>query len=75
MSMKTLAKTLALVFFLGFLGSSCATVDRLNSEFEEETTRVEQMTPEEKAEWQKAQDEEYRIEMKGYYDDGDSEGD
>ncbi|HVO93265.1 MAG TPA: hypothetical protein VMT22_10515 [Terriglobales bacterium] len=69
--MKTFVKMLALVFLVGFLGSSCATVDRLNTEYEEETARVERMTPEEKAEWEKAQHEEFKIEMRGFYDDGD----
>lgn len=69
--MKTLAKMLAAVFLVGLLGASCATVDRLNTEYEEETTRVEKMTPEEKAELEKAQREEFKIEMRGYFDDSE----
>jgi hypothetical protein len=71
--MKTFVKMLAGVLLVGFLGSSCATVDRLSTEYEEETTRIERMSPEEKAEWEKAQREEFKIEMKGYFDDGESE--
>jgi len=52
--MKTGVKTLAVLLLLGLFGSSCATVSRLNSEYEEETTRIEKMSPEEKAELEKA---------------------
>jgi len=50
--MKT-RKTMALLLLLGFLGSGCATMSRLNAEYEEELVRIEQMTPEEKTEQQK----------------------
>lgn len=50
--MKT-RKTLALLLLLGFFASGCATMSRLNAEYEEELVRIEQMTPEEKAEQQK----------------------
>ena len=69
--MKTLAQTLAAVFLVGLLGSSCATIDRFNTEYEEETTRVQKLTPEEKAEWEISQHEEFKIDMRGYFDDGD----
>jgi hypothetical protein len=69
--MKACMITLPLLLLAGFLVSSCATVDRLNSEFEEETTRIEQMTPQEKADWEKEQHEEFKVEMKGYFDDGE----
>jgi hypothetical protein len=52
--MKT-RKTLALLLLVGFLGSGCATVSRLNAEYEEELARVEMMSPEEKAEWEQIQ--------------------
>jgi hypothetical protein len=71
--MATFVKMLAVVFLVGFLGSSCATVNRLSTEYEEETTRIEKMTPEEKAEWEKAQREEFKIELRGIYDDSESE--
>ena len=71
--MKTMAKLLAILFVIGLFGSSCATLDRLNTEAEEETTRVEQMTPQEKANWENEQHENYKIEMKGYFDDGDTD--
>jgi hypothetical protein len=63
--------TLPLVLLTGLLFSSCATLDRLNSEYEEETTRVEQMTPQQKADWERAQHEDFMIEMKGYFGDGE----
>jgi hypothetical protein len=50
--MKT-KKMLALLLLAGFLGSGCATMDRLNAEYEEELIRLEQMNPEEKAEREK----------------------
>jgi hypothetical protein len=46
-------------------------LDRLNSEYEEETTRVEQMTPQQKADWERAQHEDFMIEMKGNFGDGE----
>ena len=54
--MKT-KKTLALLLLVGFLGSGCATVSRLNAEYEEELIRIEQMSPEEKADFEKARQE------------------
>jgi hypothetical protein len=55
--MKTTVKTLAVLLLVGLFGSSCATVDRLNAEYEEELVRVEQMSPEEKADFEKARQE------------------
>ena len=55
--MKTTVKTLALLLLVGLFGSSCATLDRLNAEYEEELVRIEQMSPEEKAEFEKARHE------------------
>ena len=71
--MKTMTKLVAVLFIVGLLGSSCATVDRYSTEAEEEATRVQQMTPQEKAAWENEQHEEYKVELKGYFDDGDSE--
>jgi len=70
--MKTRGTMLALLVF-AFLGSSCTTMDRLNTEYEEETTRVKQLSPEEKAEWEKQQHENFMIEMKGYFDQSDND--
>ena len=68
--MKTRMMALPL-FLAGFLVSSCATLDRLNTEYEEETTRVEKMTPQERADLEREQHEEFMIEMRGYFGDGD----
>jgi hypothetical protein len=51
--MKTVAKMMAMLFLAGFFASSCATISKLNTEYEEEMTSVEKMTPEERAEWEK----------------------
>ena len=69
--MKARVMTLPLLLFAGFLVSSCATLDRLNTESEEETNRVERMTPQEKADWEKEQHENFMIDMRGYFGDGD----
>ncbi len=71
--MKVTAKLLAVLFAVGLFSSSCATISRLNSEDEEETARIEKMTPQEKAAWEQEQREEFKIDMKGYFDDGDSD--
>lgn len=63
--MKT-ASMLALLLLVGVLGSSCATVSRLNAEYEEEQARVEQMSPQEKAEFEKAQQEREKINWNEY---------
>jgi hypothetical protein len=46
--MKTKVMMLAVLLLVGLLGSSCATISRLNTEYEEEMTRVETLSPEEK---------------------------
>ena len=66
--MKTGGTILALLV-LAFFGSSCTTMDRLNTEYEEETMRVKQMSPEEKAAWEQQQHQDSKIEMRGIYDD------
>ncbi len=58
--MKT-TKMLALLLLVGLLGSRCATVSGPNAEYEEELIRVEQMSPEEKAEFEKARHEREKI--------------
>ena len=63
--MKT-ASPLTLLLLVGVLGSSCATVSRLNAEYEEEQARVEQMSPQEKAEFEKAQQEREKINWNEY---------
>jgi hypothetical protein len=68
--MKTRSTMLALLV-LAFFGSSCTTIDRLNTEYEEETAHVTQMSPAERAEWEKQQHEDFMLEMKGYFDQSD----
>ena len=63
--MKT-ASLLTLLLLVGVLGSSCATVSRLNAEYEEEQARVEQMSPQEKAEFENAQQEREKINWNEY---------
>jgi hypothetical protein len=70
--MKTGGTILALLV-LAFFGSSCTTMDRRNTEYEEETARVKQMSPEEKTEWEKQQREDFKIEMRGYYGQSDND--
>ena len=69
--MKTVAKLLAIFFSIGLFASSCATMSRLNSEDEEETTRIENMSPQEKAAREQEQHEEFKVDMNGYFNDGD----
>ena len=61
---------LAIVLLGGLFGSSCATVSRLNAEYDEattqETARVAAMTPEAKAEWQKSERERIKINWNEY---------
>ena len=71
--MKTVAKMMAMLFLAGFFASSCATIDKLNAEYEEEMTRVEKMTPEEKAAWEKEQDEKAKVNMDFYGAGGDND--
>ena len=61
--------TILALLVLAFFGSSCTTMDRLNTEYEEETTRVKQMSPEEKAAWEQQQRLDSKIEMRGIYED------
>jgi uncharacterized protein YceK len=68
--MKT-KKSLALLLLVALLGSGCATVSALNAEYEEEMTRVENMSPEERAEWEKAHAEKERINWNEFVGGGD----
>jgi len=68
--MKT-ARMLALLLLVGVFGSSCSTIDGLNAEYEEEMARVETMSPEEKAEFEKARLERERINWNEYIGGGD----
>jgi outer membrane lipoprotein-sorting protein len=70
--MKT-RKMLALLLLVGLFGSSCATVSRLNAEYEEEMARVETMSPEERAEWEKAKEEREKINWNEYIGGGDND--
>jgi hypothetical protein len=71
--MRTGIMGMALLLLVGLFGSSCGTVDRFNTEYEEETTRVEKMSPAEKADWERQQHQDFAIEMKGYFNDGSSD--
>jgi hypothetical protein len=66
--MKTGSKTLAVLLLVGLFGSSCATVSRFDAEYEEETVRIERMSPEEKAEFEKAKRLEEKIERSHWID-------
>ena len=70
--MKTGSTILALLV-LAFFGAGCTTIDRLNTEYEEETARFKQMSPEQKAEWEQQQREDFKVEMRGYYGQGDNQ--
>lgn len=71
--MKTAVKTLAVLLLVGLFGSSCGTVSRLDSEYEEETARFERMSPEEKAELEKAKREQEKMEWRGIVGNGDAD--
>ena len=66
--MKTRIAPLALLLLVALLVSSCTTVSRLNAEYEEETIRIEQMTPEEKAEIEKEKRLQEKIDRRHYVD-------
>jgi hypothetical protein len=66
--MKTTVLTLASLFLFGFLAAGCSTVSRLDTEFEEEMTRIEYMSPDEKAALEEEGKVERQIEWKGYED-------
>ena len=68
--MKTVAKSVALLFLLGLLGGGCSTISDLSTEFEEEMTRIESLSPEEKAALDDEKKAEEKVDMKGYFDDG-----
>lgn len=71
--MKTTAKTLAVLLLVALFGSSCETVSRLNAEYEEEMVRIEKMSPEERAEWERAQHEKEQIELFEFSRAGESD--
>jgi hypothetical protein len=66
--MKTGIKVLALLFLISLFGSGCATVGRLNAEYEEETVRIEQMSAEEKAAFEEDKLLEEKIELQNWID-------
>ena len=53
--MKTAVQTLIVLFLVGSVISGCSTVSRVSTENQEELSRVEKMSPQEKAEWKRAQ--------------------
>ena len=63
-------RALAILLLVGLFASSCATVSRLNAEYEaemaQETARVAAMTPEAKAEWLKTERERKKINWDEY---------
>jgi hypothetical protein len=69
--MKIGIKTLAVLLLAGLFASSCATASRLDTEYEEETVRIEQMSPEEKAEFQKAKHYRERMEWDEFVGGGE----
>ena len=74
--MKT-ARMLTLLLLVGLFGSSCATVSRLNAEYEEEMARFETLSPEQKAEFEAARHEREKINWNEYIGgggDGDGGG-
>ena len=66
--MKTARIVAMLLLMIGLFGSSCATVSRLNAEFEEEMARVETMSPQEKAAFEKDRLEREKINWNEYSD-------
>ena len=72
--MKTGVMTLAMVLLVGFIAAGCATVSRLDTEYEEEAARLETMSPEEKAEFEKTHDP-YKIDWSEIDRDTDGDGD
>lgn len=59
---------MALLLLLGFFGSGCSTVSQLNTEYEEEMTRIEWLSPEEKADFDKEKRAEEMVDWKGIYE-------
>ena len=63
-------RVLAVLLLVGSFASSCATVSRLDAEYEEqmaqETARVAAMTPQAKAEWLKTERERKKINWDEY---------
>ncbi len=66
-----ITRVLAVLLLVGLFGSSCATVSRLNAEYEEEMARVETMSPEAQADWHKAHN---KINWNEYIGGGDDGG-
>lgn len=66
--MKSRIGMLALLLLVTLFGPSCATVSRLNTEYEEETVRIEQMSPEEKADYDEAKRLEEKIDQSHWID-------
>jgi hypothetical protein len=66
--MKSRIGMLALLLLVTLFAPSCATVSRLNAEYEEETVRIEQMSPEEKADFDKERRIEEKIDLNHWID-------
>jgi len=65
-----IGRVLAALIVVGLFGSSCATLSRLNAEYEEQMTReaarVAAMTPQARAEWEKAEQDRQKINWNEY---------
>ena len=66
--MKSRIGMLALLLLVTLFGPSCATVSRLSTEYEEESVRIEQMSPEEKADYDRAKRLEEKIDQSHWID-------
>ena len=71
--MKT-ARMLTVLLLVGLMGTRCATVSRLNAEYEEEVARFEAMSPEQKAAFEEAHREREKINWNEYIGGGDDGG-
>ena len=55
--MKTMAKTLIIMFFVGLIGSSCSTVSRLNADYDAKVAADQKLTEQQKAEQERQKKE------------------
>jgi len=69
-----ITKSLAVLLLAGLFGSGCATLSRINAEYEEEAMSCEAMSPDSKAECQAVQHERNKINWNEYIGGGDDGG-
>lgn len=55
--MKTMAKTLIIMFFVGLIGSSCSTISRLNADYDAKVAADQKLTEQQKAEQERQKKE------------------